>query len=178
MKAHELVDKESKTINFNNLRPTDLPSNKQIGVPPLADNNTEIQMAAIEAELVLITQKYVKENCDVKGVPKEANLSVEQSKGLVELEVLQKEGKVVSESDKSSKLVLNTLEGYTAMGEPHVTQYKVVTNKEVANIERLMNGHTYQLCRILGVCTTWDDGRRVKGAMTNRNLPPPCLKLC
>ena len=27
-KAHELVDKDTKTINFNNLRPTDLPTNK------------------------------------------------------------------------------------------------------------------------------------------------------
>ena len=55
--------------------------------------------------------------------------------------------------------------------------WKVVTEKEVATIEKLMNGHSYQLCRIFGVCTAWDDGKRVKAAMTNKNLPPPSLKL-
>ena len=117
------------------------------------------------------------DKCDAKGI--ETNLTGEQKKGIEKLIGMQKQGdKVVSESDKSSKLVLNTLEGYTAMGEPHVSKDKVVTDKEVAAIERLMNGHTYQLCRILGVCTAWDDGKRVKGAMTNQNLPSPCLKLC
>ena len=48
--AHELLDQVSNTINFNNLRPTDLPSNKQIGAPPIASNKVEIQMTAIEAE--------------------------------------------------------------------------------------------------------------------------------
>ena len=147
-------------------------------MPPIADNNVEIQMAAAEAELVLITQNYIKDNCDAKGFPKETNLTEGQKKGILELKKLQEDGKVVGETDKSSKLVLNTLEGYTSMGEPHTTKDIVVTTKEVTNIERVMNGHTYQLCRILGVCTAWDDGKRVKGAMTNKNLPPPCLKLC
>ena len=63
------------------------------------------------------------------------------------------------------------------MARPHISEDKVVTEKEVATIEKLMNGHSYQLCRIFGVCTAWDDGKRVKAAMTNKNLPPPSLKL-
>ena len=177
--AHKLIDRESNTINFNNLRPTDLPSNKQIGAPPIASNKVEIKMAGIEAELVQVTMEYIKNNCDSEGLPKETNLTEKEREGVKEILAMLKEGdKVVSETDKSSKLELNSLEGYTEMERPHVEKDKAVTTKEVNAIEHLMNGHTYQLCRILGVCTAWDDGKRVKGAMTNKNLPPPCLKLC
>ena len=86
-----------------------------------------------------------------------------------EILALLKEGDtVVSETDKSSKLELNTLEGYTEMGRPHTEKDKVITVKEVNIIEHLLNGHTYQLCRILGVCTAWDDGKRVKGVFLRR----------
>ena len=64
------------------------------------------------------------------------------------------------------------------MAEPHIDKDKVITQDKVVATERLMNGHSYQFCRIFGVCTGWDDGKRVKGAMTNKNLPPPCLKIC
>ena len=84
---------------------------------------------------------------------------------------------IVTETDKSSKLCMDTLTEYVAMAEPHIKDDKIVTEKEVAGIEKLMNGHSFQLCRIFGVCSAWDDGRRVKSAMTNKNLPPPCLKL-
>ena len=83
----------------------------------------------------------------------------------------------VTETDKSSRLCLDTLQEYVAMAEPHIRKDKVVTDKDVASIEKLMNCHSYQLCRIFGVCTAWDDGKRVKAAMTNKNLPPPSLKL-
>ena len=99
-------------------------------------------------------------------------------KGVKETIEMTKNGDIiVTETDKSSRLCMDTIEEYVAMAEPHISDDKVVTEKEVAAIEKLMNGHSYQLCRIFGVCTAWDDGKRVKSAMTNKNLPPPCLKL-
>ena len=59
MREHALVEKDTNIINFNNLRPTDLPTNRTVGVPPLANTNVEIQMAAIEAELVAATNEYI-----------------------------------------------------------------------------------------------------------------------
>ena len=178
-KSHALVDRETNTINFNNLRPTDLPTNRQIGVPPLATNKVEIQMAAIEAELVGATNEYIEKECDKKGVPKVSNITKGLEDGIKEVAEMVKEGvKVVTETDKSSKFLLTDLESYKAMAEPHINQDKVVTKDEVSGIERLLNGHNYQFCRIFGVGTGWDDGKRVKGAVTNKNLPPPCLKLC
>ena len=176
--SHALVDEETKVINFNNLRPTDLPTNKQVHVPPLAPNKVEIQMAAIEAELVQATNHYLETKCDKKGMPKESNLSSEQTKGISEMVKMTKnQNVIVTETDKSSKLCLDTLADYVTMAQPHISEDKVVTDKEVAAIEKLMNGHSYQLCRIFGVCSTWDDGQRVKSAMTNKKLPPPSLKL-
>ena len=80
-------------------------------------------------------------------------------------------------TDKSSKLCIDKLTEYVAMAEPHIRNDKVVTEKDVACIEKLMNGHSFQLCRIFGVCSAWDDGKRVKSAMTNKKLPPPNLRL-
>ena len=100
-------------------------------------------MAAIEAESVQVTKEYFKNNCDSEGLPKETNLTENERNGVKEILALLKEGdKVVSETDKSSKLELNTLEGYTEMGRPRVEKDKVVTTKEVSAIEHLMNGHT------------------------------------
>ena len=71
---------------------------------------------------------------------------------------------IVTETDKSSKLCLDTIPEYIAMAAPHISDDKVVTAKEVATIEKLMNAHSYQLCRIFGVCSAWEDGSRVKSA--------------
>ena len=176
-KSHQLVDKESNTINYKNLRPTDIPTNKLVGVPPLASNKVKIQFAALEAEIVQATNKYLEKECDSKGTPKENNLTKELKGGVNELLAMIKEDKIVTKTDKSDRLCLNTLPNYIAMAEPHISQDKVVNKEELVANERLLNGHTYQLCRILGVCTAWDDGKKVKSAMTNKNLPPPCLKL-
>ena len=110
--SHALVDDATKVINFNNLRVTDLPTNRQVGVPPLASNSVEVQMAGIEAELVQATCEYLKTKCDQKGVPKESNLSPELETGMKQAIEMQKNGNVVvTETDKSSRLCLDTLQG-------------------------------------------------------------------
>ena len=42
--------------------------------------------------------------------------------------------KIVTKTDKSEKLSLNTLESYIEMGEPHVN--KVLNSKEVSDMEK------------------------------------------
>ena len=64
---------------------------------------------------------------------------------------------------------------YKEMAEPHINQDKGVTPEEVTAMERLLNGHNYQFCRVFEVCSAWDNGRKVKGAVTNKNLPPKVL---
>ena len=177
-KEHELFDYETKVINFSKLRPTDLKTNKSIFIPPLAPNKVEIEMAAIEGEIVQTTNHYIQELCDKKGYPKEENLTKENKAGIAELKEECKNGAVVTTTDKSSKLNLNTLESYEKMGEPHVKEDRIVEDKELKKFENVMNGHAYQLCRILRTCTAWEKGARTKSAMTNHHLPfscpPPC----
>ena len=130
-------------------------------------------------ELVGVTNEYIEKECDKKGFPKESNLSKDLEDGMKEIMTMIKEdAKVVTETDKSSKFLLTNIKSYKEMAEPHINLDKVVTPDEVTANERLLNGHNYQFCRIFGVCSAWDNGRRVKGAVTNKNLPPPCLKLC
>ena len=131
---HALVDLNTNTLNFNNMRVTDIPTNKTVGIPPLATNKVEIQMAATEAELVQVTIEYMQKECDPKGFPKESNLSKEMQEGIKELKVMTKDDKIVTKTDKSEKLSLNTLESYIEMGEPHVN--KVLNSKEVSDMEK------------------------------------------
>ena len=100
-KSHELVDNDTNTINFNKLRPTDIPTNKTVGVPPLATNKVEIQMAATEAELVQVTKEYLERECNSKGFPKDSNLTKDQQEGIKELKVMMKDDKIVTKTDKS-----------------------------------------------------------------------------
>ena len=73
-------------------------------------------MAAIEAELVQTTKDYIEKKCDSYGFPSESNLNNEQSKGIKELiELSKKENIIVTESDKSSKLCLDSLSEYVTM---------------------------------------------------------------
>ena len=95
--SHALVDEETNIINFNNFRLTDLPTNKHVGVPPLASNKVDIQMAAIEAELVQTIKDYIEKKCNMNGFPNESNRNVEQSKGIKELiEITKKENVAVT----------------------------------------------------------------------------------
>ena len=96
IKSHALVDEETNTVNFNNLRPTDLPTNKQVGVPPLATNKVEIQFAAIEAELIQAANDYLQESCDRNGIPKESNLSTSVMKGIKETIEMTKNEDVIN----------------------------------------------------------------------------------
>ena len=131
IKSHALVDDETKVINFNNLRVTDLPTNRQVGVPPLAPNQVEIQMAGIEAELVQATSDYIKSKCDQKGIPKETNLSSELQKGLKETVEMTKNGSViVTETDKSSRLCLDTIEELLWQ-DPTLARTKLLLKKKL-----------------------------------------------
>ena len=123
MREHALVEKDTNIINFNNLRPTDLPTNRTVGVPPLANNNVEIQMAAIEAELVAATNEYIEKKCDKKGFPKESILTKNLEEGILELKAMTKEqGKIITETDKSSKFLVTEQARYVAMaGPPHTS---------------------------------------------------------
>ena len=82
-------------------------------------------------------------------------------------------GKITTETDKSSKFLLTDQASYVVMAGPQHKD-RVITQDVVVTIEGLMNGHNYHICRIFGVCTGWDDGKRMKRAMTNKNLPLPC----
>ena len=77
----DLPNETKNTINFTNLRATDLKNNKRIIIPnPDDDDEEEIRRNNIKKELEKVYVKYMNEHCDKFGNVNENNLSEKTSK--------------------------------------------------------------------------------------------------
>ena len=55
-------------------------------------------------------------------------------------------------TDKSGKLCVATMEEYVKMGNKHASKDKIVYRREILEIEKNINGHTYAWTKM------WDTG--------------------
>ena len=95
--------------------------------------------------------------------------------GLKELQTLIGQKHVVTKTDKSDRLCLLTEEDYVETGQPHVEGDSVKTRKEMEQNEDILNCHSLQMCRILGLCNGQNCAKRLKSAILNQNTLPPSL---
>ena len=80
-----VYDGPAGTMDFTKQTVTGLPTCRRIFVPGPASDNVEITLAHIKNGIDLITDKYIKDNCDSKGNQKDSNLSKEEIAGLKSL---------------------------------------------------------------------------------------------
>ena len=104
-------------------------------------------------------------------------MTKKQEKGLKDIEALIKEGHIVTKTDKSGCQCLLTEIEYIKIGEPHVKGDTVKTMKETEKNEDILNCHTLQLARVLGLCESQNCARQLKSALLNQNTLPPSLYL-
>ena len=122
----------------------------------------------------LITDKYIKDNCDSKGNQRESNLSKDEIAGLKSLKKRVADGEIlIVPTDKTGKLTVTTPERYIASMQPHVANDVIITWKEKESIERRLNGHCIQLGRILRMGDKWEHWPRIKSAITNHDCHVP-----
>ena len=123
-----------------------------------------------------VAKKYAKENVDREGNVKERNLTKKQEEGLKDIEALMKDNHIVTKTDKSGRQCLLTEEEYIKTGEPHTKDDKVKNRKVMEKNEDILNCHTLQFARLLGLCNSQNCARRLKSALLNQNaLPPACI---
>ena len=67
-----------------------MPTNKEIILPEERPEREEAGLRAFGTEVVEVARKYIKENVDKSGHPRERNLSVTQDAGLKEIQSLTK----------------------------------------------------------------------------------------
>ena len=163
-------------LDFPSLRVTQVPTNKEVLLPELLKTDEETKLLAFKSEVLNATECFIRNNCDKQGRQK-LNLKKEEEEGLRSIRRrVREEDLVVMETDKSKRLSIMTKENYVASTEPHTSNDPVLTEEELSNIERLLNGHTLQFTRAFLICHNQGDMRRLKMAMHNECLEPPALR--
>ena len=172
----QVYDKQANTLRLHKVRVTSLPTNKEMILPDERPEREEASLRAFGTEVVEETKKYMRENVDKAGNPKERNMTRMQEAGLREIQTLiSQKNYIVTKTDKSDRLCLMTEQDYVQTGEPHVENDVVKTREEMEKNEDILNCHALQFCRLLGVCDGNNCARRLKSATMNQNTLPPSL---
>ena len=99
-----------------------------------------------------ICSEFKKEKCSEQG-EQASNLTEEQQQGLKSLKLRIKNKEiVVLKTDKSGKLCVATTEEYIKMGYKHTKKDKIIYRREIQEIEKNINGHTFAWTKM------WDTG--------------------
>ena len=120
-------------ITLAKIRPTDIPSNKDIITPGPAKIETELDIQKTILERMKVVDKYIKDNCDKKGNAEGGEvLTKEEIAGKEEiLKGIKEKGWMLYTSDKSGKLVLDTTENYIRCMSEHFSSDQNVTHRQI-----------------------------------------------
>ena len=158
------------------MRPTNFSTCKETVVPSLGTKGQEQSLQDLKSEIMNITKKYVTTKCDSRGFPNKDPIPKEIHQGIKELDQVVSGGThVYFQTDKSGKGSLNSTENYFSSAAKHTTGDPVVGPEVVKANERVLNSHSWQLGRALGLGSTTSKpaSARIKGAITNTNVAPP-----
>ena len=112
----------------------------------------------------------MKEFCDEEGV-QEANLSMEEARGLESLKKRVADGSlIICQTDKSSRFAVMSLEEYEEAGKKHTEKDQEVDMDIVKAIEHQLNGHMSMLLKIFMVGANWGHEDRVRATKIIHSL--------
>ena len=170
-------DNEAKLLDFRNLRATEFKNNKRVILPHPGDDTEEIRRSNLKSEFKKVVLKYKKENCDKFGNILKNNLNDKQMKNLKNLKSrIKEEGLVCSQTDKTGKLTLDTLENITSKMEKHIQDDKVINEKYVKKLENSLNNHMGWWMRIIQPGKNNNQTRRIKSNLVTKDNQIPILR--
>ena len=142
---------------------TNVPFNKRVAMPELADENTESKIAYARSQIKGIVETFC-EKC--KGME---NLDKKQNLGLERLKQRAKSSEIVIfPTDKSSSLSVDTPTNYVTSMQKHYQNMPEITTVEYEHVEKLLNSHMTAWFNILGgserLCRNYQ--------ATNNDTPP------
>ena len=165
VKEKIVFDEPNGTMDYSKQRVTDLPTNRRTTIPPPGKVKEEIVYANMKSRIDTVRENYVKKKCDEKGNIKASNVDTKTKQGIKSLQDRAKKGELlVVPSDKSGKLCVNSVENYVAAMEPHIKNDPVITLSDKNTTERVLNGTTLQLGRILKMGENhnhWDSTKHI-----------------
>ena len=174
------VDTEVSTkdsIDFRNLKATDMRNNKRIVMPELGTDEDEIRRSNVKHELKEVFLKYRKEKCDKFGNILENNLDKEQMSSIKELKTkIKEDGLVCYKTDKTGKLAIDTLENYATKMNKHIKDDIEITEKKMRSIENKLNEHMEDWVGFTGAGENNQQTKRVKSNLKTKGNQPPVLR--
>ena len=165
----------NKTLQYSNLRATDIPTVQRLHEPKQGSLRQEVVMESTKEKLLECAKRYRSTHCNGKGELKDHNLSKEERQGLKQVKRDIKDKKVVVFcTDKSGKFSVDTKENYEeAIGQHTLKDKEIEGDEKVKQIESKMNLHMRQFNRMFKVGSTHNQEDRVTGATTSTNVPAP-----
>ena len=149
VKTTKVYDVETKSLDFRNLKATDMKYNTRVKIQDFNDDEEAIRSNHLKSELKAVFVKYMKEHCDVHGNQLESNLDDKQVKAITDLKnKMKNENLVCIETDKTGKFALDKKENYIDKIQKHINMDEVITTKEVTKIENKLNKHSEHAARI------------------------------
>ena len=131
------VHLDTKTVNFQYLRPTDLPFNKRVCLPDESESEKEVDKQHLKGRLLKATKKYIADR-SVGSI--ESNLLTEERQGLRSSRA--NKNIVVYQTDKSGRFALDTLDNYRFACKPHVENDLTVTEELHERAQAEANAHS------------------------------------
>ena len=168
-KRRQFYDPEERIFNYNKKRVTDIRENARVTLPKAVK---EIQEAGIEIRrqnIKRLVQEYRESTSNGKSASK-SNLTNNEKAGLKSLKRRMKSGEVIiMRTDKSSKMAITDVDTYMKLGEKHIKNDKEITLKEVAGMEKDVNGNTSMFIKMTGMGDDWGQGDRMRTSTITRS---------
>ena len=169
----EWYDLENNTIDLRNMSSTDLPFNSRVFLPDALKDTEEVELQMVKMKLKATAEEY-KKSQESNGKEKEyKNLTKEEVRGVKSLKQKREEKEIVIfQTDKSSKLAIDSTENYINSMRVHVEGDTTIDAKELRDIEGKINAHATCWIRFMNAGKHTGDTWRVKMSMLSHNSNP------
>ena len=142
----------SKTLDFRKLRTTDLKDCPRLYLPPPRPQAEEAEMGAKEFSWEHRYKIFMRNSCDESGRMKIDNMTRAERKGFFKLIKRAKSRELaISQTDKSAKNTVSTMESYIQQGSVHVQGDTKVEWKDYEKGKRLALAHTRCMSKIFQI---------------------------
>ena len=167
-KSKCLDSRECKTIDFTDVRATDLNCNKRVEFVKKLDTDIEVKLENLKMEMTKSFQGWKRK----VGKTMNRNLEQDEKRGVNKIiKNINEEKLVVVQTDKSKNLVPETPVNYKESMKPHVKAHKTVTDKELNKIIKTVNGACKSFVQMLGI---GKEANQVKRAKNNVHVAYNC----
>ena len=161
--ARTIFIKEEGRFDYSKKRGTDIKQNTKVHLPKALSVEEEAMLEMLRLEWTEIYKDHVKELG--KRGQKEINLTKVERAGLKKR--MEAGELVVVPKDKSGRFSVMSIETYLKAGKVHTDKDVEITNDEIKDIQKEVNGHVSMNLKIFRICKSWGQEDRARETTIN-----------